>query len=139
MRLRFESRRSAYPVPRAAVVAAVVIATLGVAAAFAPGLGDGPVICPFRAATGLPCPGCGLIRSAHSLLRGDVGRAFAVNPLAAVLLLSAPPFLAALVVTNRRGGLAVRVEASSAERKALWTTLVALVAANWVYVLASQA
>lgn len=139
MRLRLENRESAYPVPRAAVAAAIVLAVLGGAAAALPGLEDAPVLCPFRAATGLPCPGCGLIRSARSLFGGDVAGAFAVNPLGAALLLSAPPALAALVMTNRRGRLAVRIEASAAERRALWTALGGLVAANWAYVLLSHA
>jgi hypothetical protein len=138
VRFKLESRESAYPVPRSAVVAAIVLAVLGIAAAAAPVLEEGPIICPFRSATGLPCPGCGLMRSAHSLLDGDVKSAFAVNPLAAVLLLAAPPAVAACAVTNRRGGLAVRVEASRAERRALWAILCGLVAANWVYVLASH-
>ena len=32
----------------------------------------GPVVCPFRLATGLPCPGCGLVRSWVALAHGDV-------------------------------------------------------------------
>jgi hypothetical protein len=139
VRFRLERRESAYPVPRAAVAAGVVLAVLGLVAAAAPGLAEGPVLCPFRAATGLPCPGCGLMRSAHSLFGGKVARAVAVNPLAAVLLLTGLPAMALLVATNRKGGLAVRVEASRAERRALWTILCVLVAANWVYVLASHA
>lgn len=139
MRFRLQRRESAYPVPRAAVAAAVVLAVLGVVAAAAPGLAEGPVLCPLRAATGLPCPGCGLMRSAHWLFGGDVARAFDTNPLGAVLLLSALPALVVMLITNREGGLAVRVEASRAERRALWTALAVLVAANWAYVLASHA
>jgi hypothetical protein len=42
----------------------------------------GPTICPFRAATGLYCPGCGATRMMHQLMIGDVGRAVRLNPLA---------------------------------------------------------
>jgi hypothetical protein len=35
--------------------------------------------CPFHAATGLWCPGCGLTRAAHHLLRGDVAAALSSN------------------------------------------------------------
>ncbi len=55
--------------------------------------------CPFRAATGLLCPGCGVTRLCLALLRGDWGGAWAANPVLLVLL---PP-LALLA-----GGIAVR-------------------------------
>jgi len=36
--------------------------------------------CPFKVATGgLDCPGCGMMRGTHALLRGDVGRALDHN------------------------------------------------------------
>ena len=37
--------------------------------------------CPFRALTGLYCPGCGSTRCLHALLHGELARAFALNPL----------------------------------------------------------
>ncbi len=39
-----------------------------------------PVFCPFEALTGIPCPGCGMMRAMLSLVRGDVGNAAAYNP-----------------------------------------------------------
>ena len=39
----------------------------------------GPDFCPFRALTGLPCPGCGLTRSWVHLMHGDVSGAFTYN------------------------------------------------------------
>lgn len=36
--------------------------------------------CPYLTLTGLACPGCGLTRSLHFLLHGDVARAWAYNP-----------------------------------------------------------
>ena len=45
--------------------------------------------CPFHATTGLWCPGCGLTRATHTLLRGDVLTALGANvftPLALVLI-----------------------------------------------------
>lgn len=41
---------------------------------------SGPVLCPFRLATGLPCPGCGLTRSWVDLLHGQLGEAMTANP-----------------------------------------------------------
>lgn len=45
--------------------------------------------CPVRYLTGLYCPGCGSLRAMHALLHGDIGRAWAMNPLMIVTL----PFL----------------------------------------------
>jgi hypothetical protein len=42
--------------------------------------------CPFRALTGLQCPGCGSTRGLHQLLHGHLGAAFQLNPLFVVML-----------------------------------------------------
>ncbi len=49
--------------------------------------------CPFRALTGLNCPGCGTTRSLHHLLHGDLATAFELNPLFMLLLPFAAWFL----------------------------------------------
>src|SRR5512141_3291629 len=41
--------------------------------------------CPFRALTGLHCPGCGALRAMHRVLHGHVGAALAMNPVVVVL------------------------------------------------------
>ncbi len=46
--------------------------------------------CFFKLASGLDCPGCGGLRATHQLLHGNIGAAFALNPLFIVAL----PFLA---------------------------------------------
>ena len=37
--------------------------------------------CPFRALTGLYCPGCGSTRASHQILHGNILAAFDLNPL----------------------------------------------------------
>ena len=49
--------------------------------------------CPFRAVTGLWCPGCGGLRMVHALLNGRVAEAASDN----LLLLAASPALLALL------------------------------------------
>lgn len=54
-------------------------------------LTDGPILCPFRRLTGLPCPGCGLTRSIVALVQGDLDAAFAhhrFGPFLALALLA---------------------------------------------------
>lgn len=76
-------------------------------------------MCSFAAMTGLPCPGCGLTRSTHAILRGDLAHAFHTQPFAfiispllggmlayagATFLLKGEPSLPPLV---RRSGLVI--------------------------------
>jgi hypothetical protein len=42
--------------------------------------------CPVRYLTGLYCPGCGSLRAMHALLHGELGLAWAMNPLMIVTL-----------------------------------------------------
>ncbi|HZM04552.1 MAG TPA: DUF2752 domain-containing protein [Candidatus Saccharimonadales bacterium] len=37
-------------------------------------------LCPFHAATGLWCPGCGSLRAAHQLTHGHLAEAWRLNP-----------------------------------------------------------
>jgi hypothetical protein len=47
---------------------------------------SGPVLCPFRRITGMPCPGCGMTRSFVALAHGDLGAALAFNRLGPLLM-----------------------------------------------------
>src|SRR4051794_41482526 len=49
----------------------------------------GPPVCPFKAVTGLDCPGCGGTRALHQLFTGHPGAALSFNVLAVLVL----PFL----------------------------------------------
>lgn len=42
--------------------------------------------CPFQAALGIPCPGCGLTRATDLLLRGQVGESLRIHAFAPILL-----------------------------------------------------
>ena len=135
MRLTIVRGQSPYAAPRGAILAGALLVALGVAAAALPGIEEGPVACPFRVVTGHPCPTCGLMRVTHYLMRADVSRAFAVNPFDTIFLMVCVPVLAALWVANSTRGIAVRIAMSRLERNGAWMLLVAVVLANWVYVL----
>ena len=57
-------------------------------------------LCPFRAITGLECPGCGSQRAIHSLLHLQVGDALAYNALMVVAL----PYILLGIWLERLGG-----------------------------------
>lgn len=60
-----------------------------------PNLPGNPFLpCLFQATTGYLCPGCGITRCLHALVHGDIGQAFAMNPLVMLLLALAPLVLA---------------------------------------------
>ena len=102
-----------------AAAAATLAAGIGLVAA---GLAHVPVwTCPIRAATGVPCPGCGLTTATLALLHGHWAEAahvhafaYLVPPVLVLLLLSATlpdrprrGLLAAVAFAERRGGAGV--------------------------------
>lgn len=65
---------------------------------FDPGAGhlqESQSFCPFKMLTGLPCPGCGMIKSMVSLYRGDLAASFRYHLFGPLLILF---FTAALFV-----------------------------------------
>lgn len=67
----------------------VLLAVAGVAAlySFDPNTTDSPfAACIFQTLTGFWCAGCGITRALHALVHGDIVRAFAMNPLAMLLV-----------------------------------------------------
>ena len=61
---------------------------------FDPAAVDAFLPCPFHAATGLDCPGCGTQRAIHQLLHGNLAAAFQAN---AMILLILPLTLLAVL------------------------------------------
>jgi hypothetical protein len=86
-------------------LAAAAVGCLCLAGLLSPaGVTDGPVVCPFRRLTGLPCPGCGMTRAWVFAEHGRFGEAIAANPFVLVLLPSAVVFVVAvgLALLGRR-------------------------------------
>lgn len=77
--------------------------------------------CPFRAVTGLHCPGCGSTRALHNLLHGRVATAFGLNPLLVVSL----PFIAYTIV---RGAIRTRRPARPLPAWAIWALFAVVLA-----------
>ena len=62
--------------------------------------------CPLRSATGLPCPGCGLTRTADALAHAHLDDVLASDPVGALVLV-AIGLLAASALARRVGGRSV--------------------------------
>lgn len=71
---------------------------------------DGPTLCPFRLATGLPCPGCGATRALAATARGDLDAAVGLTPVWPVLAVAAMLLgVAGLLLAGRGARPATRV------------------------------
>jgi len=95
---------------RARFVLPLTSAVFAVSALWSPADLPGVVLCPFRAVTGLPCPGCGMTRAFCALGHGDLSGAFGYNALApfvfaAALLLWAHSLAAVLRFDSARAAL----------------------------------
>ena len=135
MRLSLVRDLTPFRPARSALVAAALLAALGLILVVLPESVQGPVACPFRAVTGLPCPTCGLIRAARSIADGGIAEAFRINPFDAAFLLFVAPAFLVVWIGNLLGGVAVRFSMSRAERIVGLCLLAVALAANWVYVL----
>jgi hypothetical protein len=91
--------------------------------------------CVFKTLTGLPCPTCGVTRTVIALSRFDVGRAFYLNPLAAVACVAGLVYLlyAATVLGLRLPRLRPRVSEIDAWR--LRVLVVTVVTINWIWLI----
>jgi Protein of unknown function (DUF2752) len=86
-------------------MAGLGLATIAASVLYAPYVSHGPVLCPFRFATGLPCPGCGLTRSFCAMAHGRVADAFGfhwLGPPLFVVTVIAIPLLIAEILSRRR-------------------------------------
>ena len=84
--------------------------------------------CPFRALTGLYCPGCGTLRGLHQLLHGNVLEALDFN----LLMVLALPFLCYLLVSTtvlEAGGR--RLPAFQAPASWIWA-LLGVITLYWI-------
>lgn len=92
--------------------------------------------CLLHAATGIPCPTCGMTRAIWHLMHGEIGRAFLLNPLMTAALLGAALYVcyAAVVVIGRLRRL--RLEAlTKTEANLVRIAAIGLLAANWLYLI----
>jgi len=96
---------------------------------FEPGKSGFFPICPFRALTGLSCPGCGSTRGLHRLLHGDVVAAFEFNPF---LILSLPFLVYALVRYTAAAVTGRPLKGNRLEAKYLWILFVVIMS-FWVF------
>ncbi len=105
--------------------------------------GHGPVLCPFRLATGGYCPACGLTRAVGRLARGDLAGSWQLHPF--LLLIVGQAAVAGLAWTvlelrRRRSGTLNPVPALLRRRAgALQVVNGGLLLALWVIRLATHA
>lgn len=86
-------------------------------------------LCVFRRVTGMPCPGCGGTRCVMSLLGGDPAAAVAFNPLLTAALVAGPLWLGWRMLRGPGSPWPPRT------RMVAGVAALAVLAANWVYVL----
>lgn len=88
----------------AETVAVLGVVGIGIAAALpADRIDDGPVLCPFRRVTGLPCPACGMTRSWVHLMHGQWHAAVWANPFGIVAMAAVVALAIAVAVRRVQG------------------------------------
>jgi hypothetical protein len=93
-------------------------------------------VCLFKALTGLPCPTCGSTRAVGRLVHLDLAGAIAMNPLATIGAMMLAIWAVADFGLLARGR-ALDVEVGRPLSRLVRVLAVAVVAANWLYLLAS--
>jgi Protein of unknown function (DUF2752) len=129
--VRFEARRGAVPL-------GLIFGGMGLLGALAVGLlhldNLGFSVCTLKTFTGIPCPTCGGTRAIGCLARLDLLGALRMNPLVAIVALSAIPWLVADLVLLLRGR-ALDVTISPRMASVLRVLTVAALGFNWLYLL----
>lgn len=119
---RIEANR-AWPLPLVLSLLALTLAGAALLFLFDPARHAFYPVCLFKKMTGYDCPGCGGLRALHQLLRGDVWRAFQLNPLVVVGL----PLAGLWIVRARRNAARGRPSGGGAMVFWAWLWLVVIV------------
>ena len=106
-------------------LAAIGACAMGAVVGFNPGH-EGPVLCPMRLVTSLPCPFCGLSRSLMALGHGDLMTSLRLSPLGLIVLPLAVIILVATVLS------VVSARRPQWPRCSLWAGM-GLIALTWGY------
>jgi hypothetical protein len=93
--------------------------------------GQQVTLCHFRRLTGHPCPTCGSTRAVMTLVRGDLVRAWAHNP----LVLTLGTAIAAMLLLKLGFRRRLRFHLCGAERWAARVVVIVAVGANWAYLI----
>jgi hypothetical protein len=93
--------------------------------------------CVFRTITGLPCPTCGVTRTVIALSRGQVDRAFFLNPLATVACGLGLLYLAYAATVLALKLPRFRPVAAPDTARRLRYAAVAIIAVNWAWLIAT--
>ena len=104
------------------------LASLGVLFLLDPGRTRLLPSCPFRAMTGLDCPGCGSTRAVHAILHGDPVAALRLNP----LLLLYSPFVGQLLLSAVSLAVTGRPLPESRVRPSLTWLVLCTIVAFWI-------
>ncbi len=86
--------------------------------------------CPFRAATGVPCPSCGCSHAFHFFVRGQIADALLASPLGALLALACALHVAWTLLRLCGFSWTLDVEPT----RALRYSAAAALLANWAFV-----
>ncbi|MBT2453884.1 DUF2752 domain-containing protein [Streptomyces sp. ISL-86] len=103
------------PASRGRRLATPALSLAGVAAAFAyvgtvdPNEPGHYPVCPLFRLTGILCPGCGGLRSAHAFAHGDLATAFGANAMAVIGYFFFAGFMALWLVRAYQGGRVPRL------------------------------
>jgi hypothetical protein len=88
--------------------------------------------CPIRAATGIPCPGCGITRATMQLLHGDLGLSLQTHAFAPVLVLALVFMTAGLFLPKRNRELLIAAIKKAETRYGLTAYLAVVFMLYWV-------
>jgi len=88
-------------------------------------------LCTFKHISGIPCPACGFSRGMLSLSKGNLLECWSYNP----LLFSLMGVFFILTILRIFFGKKLKIKLEHGERTLAWIAAVALLIANWVYII----
>lgn len=114
------------------------IAMLLLAAAWLPPVVHLAPDCMFKRLTGIPCPTCGSTRAVLYLSHGDIATAFFMNPITALLVITAVVYFFYSLVTLVFGLPRIILTLSDKEKNIVRIGVVLLLLVQWSYLFSSR-